>query len=121
MASRSASVPAIAHAAGPVATAFTDQHGYIASALARAASSLPTQQSLPTQHTAWTAPGVLIGLAAAVLAVLVALAGLYVRRVPTWLTRPVAVLHRAHSGHIGDYAAWLVFGAAAFGGLLLIG
>jgi hypothetical protein len=26
-----------------------------------------------------------------------------------------------HSGHIGDYAAWLVFGAAAFAGLLLLG
>ncbi|WP_157121929.1 MULTISPECIES: hypothetical protein [Nocardia] len=41
-------------------------------------------------------------------------------------SRPSAViavrhgLHRLHSGHIGDYAAWLVFGCAAVIGLLWV-
>ena len=58
------------------------------------------------------------------LAVLVALAGLYpasLRR-PTKLLRPALTgLHRLHSGHIGDYAAWLVFGTTVLAGLLATG
>jgi multicomponent Na+:H+ antiporter subunit D len=72
----------------------------------------------------WTAGGVLIGLGTALLAVAVALAGLYpaVLRRPVNVLRPaLAGLHRLHSGHVGDYAAWLVFGAAALAGLLATG
>jgi multicomponent Na+:H+ antiporter subunit D len=29
-----------------------------------------------------------------------------------------ALLHRLHSGHVGDYVAWLVAGVAVFGVLL---
>jgi len=71
--------------------------------------------------TAWTATGVLLGLLATAIAVLVAFAGLYVRTVPGWLRTGLHGLHRLHSGHIGDYAAWLVFGAAALAGLLALG
>ena len=31
--------------------------------------------------------------------------------------RAALPLERLHSGHVGDYAAWLVVGAGAFGGL----
>jgi multicomponent Na+:H+ antiporter subunit D len=31
-----------------------------------------------------------------------------------------AVLHRLHSGHIGDYVAWLMAGATVFGLLLIV-
>lgn len=30
-----------------------------------------------------------------------------------------AVLHRLHSGHVGDYVAWLLAGVTLFGILLL--
>jgi multicomponent Na+:H+ antiporter subunit D len=36
--------------------------------------------------------------------------------------RPALIsLHRLHSGHVGDYAAWLVVGAGAVAGLLALG
>jgi multicomponent Na+:H+ antiporter subunit D len=68
---------------------------------------------------------VLLGLLSAGLAVVVAVVALYP---PTWARRPVRALrpmltglHRLHSGHIGDYAAWLVFGAAAIAALMFAG
>jgi multicomponent Na+:H+ antiporter subunit D len=71
----------------------------------------------------WTTAGVVSGVIATVLAISVACAGLY-GRAPSWLRRPARPalhgLHLRHSGHIGDYAAWLVFGSAALAGLLII-
>jgi multicomponent Na+:H+ antiporter subunit D len=57
-----------------------------------------------------------------------ALFGLYRRRLPALLRRiggrvlepPVQVLKGLHSGIVGDYVAWLTFGAAALGGLLAL-
>jgi multicomponent Na+:H+ antiporter subunit D len=116
-------VPGVAAAVGPGAATFTDQHGYTAVALGQPVSAPP---AAPT--TEWTSTGVLTGLLAAALAVVVAVAGLYAPRSPAWVRRPaeglrpvLTGLHRLHSGHIGDYAAWLVFGAAALAGLLAVG
>jgi multicomponent Na+:H+ antiporter subunit D len=36
------------------------------------------------------------------------------------LARGLAPLRAAHSGHIGDYVAWLTFGAALIGGLFAL-
>jgi multicomponent Na+:H+ antiporter subunit D len=112
-------VPQVARVIGPAAAAFTDQRGYWGQALLGVAGRTA---EVPEVH--WALSGVVIGLVTALLAVLVALAGLYpasLRR-PTKLLRPALTgLHRLHSGHIGDYAAWLVFGAAALAGLLAIG
>jgi multicomponent Na+:H+ antiporter subunit D len=115
-------VPGLAHAAGPAAVAFTDQHAYVAAALGRPVSAPPSAPA-----TAWTVSGVLLGLLAAALAVLVAVTGLYAGRLPVWVRRPAGRLkpalrglHRMHSGHVGDYAAWLVFGSAALAGLLVL-
>ena len=54
--------------------------------------------------------------------------GLYRRRLPALLRRvpgrltagPAAQLKALHSGVVGDYVAWLTFGAAALGGLLAL-
>ena len=54
--------------------------------------------------------------------------GLYRRRLPalvrSWPGRmtaaPAATLKALHSGVVGDYVAWLTFGAAALGGLLAL-
>jgi multicomponent Na+:H+ antiporter subunit D len=32
-----------------------------------------------------------------------------------WILRPLGVLHTLHSGHVGDYVAFLTFGIAVFG------
>jgi multicomponent Na+:H+ antiporter subunit D len=57
----------------------------------------------------WTATSVVSGLLAVVLAFAVAALGIRGR-----LPR-IAPLHRLHSGHVGDYVAWLLFGAAVIG------
>ena len=57
-----------------------------------------------------------------------ALFGLYRRRLPVFLrrwpsrmtARPATVLKELHSGVVGDYVAWLTFGAAALGGVLAL-
>jgi len=57
-----------------------------------------------------------------------ALFGLYRRRLPSLLrgfagratARPAAALKELHSGVVGDYVAWLTFGAAALGGLIAL-
>jgi multicomponent Na+:H+ antiporter subunit D len=111
--------PQVRTAIAAAAAVFTDQHAYWNEALL-GVGSLPT--GVP--EVQWTSSGVLIGLVTALLAVLVALAGLYpaVSRRPANALRPVlAGLHRLHSGHVGDYAAWLVFGVTVLAGLLAIG
>jgi multicomponent Na+:H+ antiporter subunit D len=105
-------VPGVGLAAG----GFADQYGYVAGALGRPVAALTAGPA-----TSWTVSGVLVGLLTAALAVGVAVSGLYVRRVPAWLRSGLTGLHRLHSGHVGDYAAWLVFGAAVFAGLLALG
>ncbi|MBO0840559.1 MAG: hypothetical protein J2O49_07060, partial [Sciscionella sp.] len=61
-------------------------------------------------------------------AVLIAIVALHASRLPrrvraiAWRTRPaLTALHRLHSGHVGDYAAWLVLGCAVLAGLLAAG
>ncbi|HJP78910.1 MAG TPA: complex I subunit 5 family protein [Pseudonocardiaceae bacterium] len=106
-------IPAFAAGAGRGAAAFVDQRGYVSQALTGIANSVAPP---PTE---WTTTGVLLGLLATALAVAVAFGGLYAKA-PNWV-RPVrSGLHRLHSGHVGDYAAWLVFGSAAMAGLLLV-
>ena len=54
--------------------------------------------------------------------------GLYRRRLPAavrargarLLEPPVSALKALHSGVIGDYVAWLTFGAATLGGLVVL-
>jgi multicomponent Na+:H+ antiporter subunit D len=63
----------------------------------------------------WTGTGVWLSLLSVVLAVLVAAAGLWGRRL-SWLSAGELVmrpLHRVHTGHIGDYVAWMFAGMAA--------
>jgi multicomponent Na+:H+ antiporter subunit D len=61
-------------------------------------------------------------------AVLFAVFGLYRQRLPGILRRragsllgpPIGALKGLHSGIVGDYVAWLTFGAAALGGLIAL-
>ena len=82
---------------------------------------------------AWTPPpapsepelsGPVPGLAAAFVAVLIAAAALRPHTLPGRLVRHLEAawlprrLQDLHSGHVGDYTAWLVLGAAAMGAFL---
>ncbi|MGW2567182.1 complex I subunit 5 family protein [Streptomyces sp. NPDC001537] len=68
----------------------------------------------------WTLPGVLLGLASTLLAV--GLAAVAVTR-PELLAAPdwALPLRRLQSGHVGDYVAWVLVGAALLGALALPG
>jgi multicomponent Na+:H+ antiporter subunit D len=70
-------------------------------------TGLPT----PMPHP-WTFAGLAGGLVSTALAAGVAVLGVR-GRIPD-----ISVLHRLHSGHVGDYVAWLVAGVAVFGLLL---
>ena len=68
----------------------------------------------------WTGSGVLLGLLSALLAVVlaaVAVARPRLLAVPDW----ALPLRRLQSGHVGDYVAWVLVGAALLGALALPG
>jgi multisubunit Na+/H+ antiporter MnhB subunit len=54
----------------------------------------------------------------------IAYLSLYVARLPhratDGLAAALAPLRTLHSGHVGDYAAWLAFGVAVIGGLFAV-
>jgi multicomponent Na+:H+ antiporter subunit D len=120
-------LPWVARPAGAAAVRFADQRGYLAQVLHGATSRLGD-----VPDTGWSAEGVALGLVSAVLAAGLAALAVYARRLPGTVrigarvvgrpVRPALIsLHRLHSGHVGDYAAWLVVGAGAVAGLLALG
>jgi len=76
---------------------------------------------LPPVSAEWTASGLFFGALTVVLALGIAAAALWPHRLPSW-PRPVRValeaLHRGHSGHVGDYVAWLLAGVTALTALV---
>jgi multicomponent Na+:H+ antiporter subunit D len=114
-------VPAVARAISSSAVGFLDRDGYVGQALHGAA---PTPAAaLP--EAAWTVPGVALGLVSGVLAVGIAALALWAPRLPELVRRPgralapaLVPLRRVHSGHVGDYVAWLFVGVAALAALI---
>jgi multicomponent Na+:H+ antiporter subunit D len=63
-----------------------------------------------------------------VVAALVAVGAVYAGRLPEAVrrrvprqNRAVIGLERLHSGHVGDYVAWVLVGVTALGALVLLG
>jgi multicomponent Na+:H+ antiporter subunit D len=87
--------------------------------------ALPAPPRPPVAVEATATDSVLYGVGATSIAVGLALAGLYRRRLPNLvlgplrsiLGPPVAVLRLAHSGVVGDYVAWITVGTAVVGGI----
>ncbi|MBB4986809.1 MULTISPECIES: hypothetical protein [Streptomyces] len=107
-------LPAVAAALAHGAEVFTDPARY-ADAVLTGPGTPPEAEATPT--TWWTAPGVLLGLLSALLATALATAAV-LHRGPALSTdhpvvRTVRALRRLHSGHLGDYLAWLTVGLAA--------
>jgi multicomponent Na+:H+ antiporter subunit D len=62
--------------------------------------------------------GMLINLVTVLAAITIAAVHLFSNRardISAAIARPLDLLHRIHSGHIGDYVAFLTFGMACFG------
>lgn len=103
-------VPDIGKAASHAAERLIDGTGYAGQLL----SGAPPSPLLPEPTAVWTGTGVWLGLLSVALSVLVAAAGLWSRRL-RWLEAGEPVmrrLHRVHTGHIGDYVAWMFAGMA---------
>jgi multicomponent Na+:H+ antiporter subunit D len=98
---------------------FTQHHGY-------ARVVLEQRPPLPVAPAAWhtTTASIVWSLVTVAGSILVGCLSLYRARLPEWaataLARGLQPLRAAHSGHIGDYVAWLTFGTAVIGGLLAI-
>jgi multicomponent Na+:H+ antiporter subunit D len=115
--------PALAEHATRWAQRLEDRPSHAAEVLA---GKLPPPAAPVPVHAGFAPYG--YAIASCVLAVGFALFGLYRRRLPALVRRaagrvldaPVAVLKGLHSGIVGDYVAWLTFGAAALGGLLAL-
>ncbi len=116
-------LPVLARTVGPAAAQFCDAGDYRARALhGIAAAAAPTPP-----HIGWTSTGFGWGLVSAALAVAVAACALAfgAKPLPHRVSRPVRLvttaLHGLHSGHPGDYVAWLMVGAAVIVGLVTSG
>lgn len=98
---------------------FTDRAGYTAAVLDHHIFAPPPPEAwhTTTASIAWSVV-TLVG------AILVGFVSVYRNRMPQWLTagltRAYAPLRAIHSGHVGDYVAWLTFGTAVIGGLFAL-
>ncbi|OBK43858.1 hypothetical protein A5655_15710 [Mycobacterium sp. 1081908.1] len=114
-------LPGVSDAAAGAARRFTDTAGYAATVIQGAAPS----PGAGAGH-GWSLTGVALAVIGAVAAAGVAYVGLRppsnaARRAVAAAARPaVAALHRAHSGHIGDYVAWLFAALTALAGVLAL-
>jgi multicomponent Na+:H+ antiporter subunit D len=108
-------VPAMRGFAVRAGAGLADHAGYLASVLH--GQTAPMHLTGPAPGV--TALGLVAGLVAVVVAVAIAAVSLGTVRVrissgaASAITAPLTGLRRLHSGHLGDYAAWLVLGAAA--------
>ncbi|WP_249714190.1 complex I subunit 5 family protein [Rhizomonospora bruguierae] len=114
-------VPPLWVAAGRAARMFLDRTGYAGQTL----DAAPPTPVAPLPGLGWTTTGVVLGLVSVTLAVAVALLGVYRPRRAGWRgpvrsPAPVELLHRLHSGHVGDYVAWLFLGVAVVGALIAV-
>lgn len=113
-------VPPLGPACQAAAERFVASAGYARAVL----EAQPAGAIAPSEEAAPTWSGVLLGTAAAVAAVAIALISLHrdrfpraLRRSGELLVRPILpALHALHSGDIRDYVAWLCLGTAALGG-----
>jgi multicomponent Na+:H+ antiporter subunit D len=106
-------VPGVVHAIEHAAAHFRDTAGY------RAAVLYGRVHFADTEPSPLTTADFLYGSASALGAVLVAWLGLFGPRLssfPRAVATPLAALRALHSGHLGDYAAWLTVALGAIGG-----
>ena len=121
-------VPGVRLATLRAAAFFVDRSGYIAQALFGARAHAPAPgaglAALAQGGGNWTGAGVTLGVLTAVLAVAVAAAALYgrplVERMPPLrrLGAPARLLRALHSGHVGDYVAWMMVGIVVLAGFV---
>ncbi|MGW8377571.1 complex I subunit 5 family protein [Streptomyces sp. ODS28] len=108
-------VPRLAEGAGRAGRLLAGHHAYAAAVLDGATA--PAVHAVPAS---WTLSGVLLGLLSTALACGIAALGVRSPR-PGRLAAAMHPVRRLQSGHIGDYVAWLIAGAALLGLLAAYG
>jgi multicomponent Na+:H+ antiporter subunit D len=116
-------VPGLGQRAQYAADRFRDQAGYAGRVLR--GHPIEPAPSLPVTISHTSLESVLYGAGATILAVGLALVGLYRRRLPhafsavgtRTLAPPIRVLRGLHSGVVGDYVTWVAVGTAVLGGV----
>jgi multicomponent Na+:H+ antiporter subunit D len=126
-------LPNVGPAFHAAAEQFVDRAGYITSAIPglHLAPHLAQHPALappvppPAGDLGWSTRGIALGLVSTALAVVLAGLALYGQRIPAYLSRAgnlftpaVTVLRRLHSGHVGDYVAWLFAGVSGLAALI---
>ena len=113
-------IPGAHSVANRAAATFIDSAGYAHQALYGSSKMV----SAPNASN-WTRLGLFLGFLSALLACLIAGATLNGRRLvdrvlPSLrsIYRPIEFLQRLHSGHVGDYVAWMMMGMTIFAGLV---
>ncbi len=113
-------LPSVRAAAEHAAAYFTQPGGYARAAL----DGVGTPAPAPRKPN-WTGPGLGLGFLSAALAVGVAALGVYARPIARRAgivaragSRAFSVLRALHSGHVGDYVAWLMAGVATLAALV---
>ncbi|KRV50952.1 hypothetical protein AQ490_13195 [Wenjunlia vitaminophila] len=114
-------LPGAGRAFDHAAEGFTDPRGYAAAVLFGTAPAVGS----PHHESTWTAQGVVLGCVSTAAAVLLAAAAVRAPRAPDArrarlrpFLRSLAAVRALHSGHVGDYAAWLLFGMTALAALV---
>lgn len=107
-------VPVLTELAGRAGAAIADTSGYRSAVLAEDSAATGAV------HVGWSTTGLLLSALSTVVAVLVAVVALRRPPVPAVLSRIGAALHTAHSGHVGDYAAWLMLGVGVLTGAVVL-
>ncbi|MCQ9165752.1 complex I subunit 5 family protein [Arthrobacter sp. STN4] len=113
-------LPGFGDQAALAAGRFAGRAGYVAAVL----DGTTSYGASPAASAGWSVEGIVLCLASVGAAALVALLGLYGTALPRQIlavlrtARPALHMMRSvHSGHIGDYAAWLLFGV---GGIIVL-
>jgi multicomponent Na+:H+ antiporter subunit D len=114
-------LPHVAEGAELAGRRFVDTAGYIAAVFGRA---VPSQSMGPAPS--WSAAGIGIAVAGVLAAVCLAVVALHqqdssspLRRIGVAVARPaLAALRGAHSGHVGDYVAWMFAGLTVLAAVL---
>jgi multicomponent Na+:H+ antiporter subunit D len=133
-------LPGVGSSVAVAAADFGDRAGYLHAALGGPPSPAPPDS---LGSLGWTASGAWLGLFSAALASAAALGTVYRRPlvrlvaarwpVASWpraarprgswvraAAAPLRVLEALHSGHVGDYVAWLMVGLAVLGALVVL-
>ena len=118
-------VPGLEHGAERAAARFIDAPAYAAAVIDGGPESV-AEHAAAEESGGFPTAAVVASAITLLLSVLLALALLERRRLPGALVRRVQAvggavldpLRALHSGHIGDYVAWLTVGVATFGGIL---